>query len=248
MVGRGGRSKACTTCRRRRVKCGKSGLLKCIMQAIDAAKSKICGVLKVLTLLPDQGKPACFNCQRLSLECGGYHDIVFINRGLSNPSSREHTQDPTPSASNASSDPDCDSVVDELLSALSFDGRPTWFCQIPPPKAWTIEVFTLQTLFRGERHSSGLWLPFMLSQTNCSSLASKCFSALAQVAFGRAHHYSPIEDSGERAYGKVLRAVNHNLKDPVLATSTDTVASVAILGVYEASRHLSLSSIPSNAS
>ena len=129
--------------------------------------------------------------------------------------------------------PDKENTGQDLGSLLEQRTDATLLPYVPPPKDWTIEIFTLRTLFRGERRESGFWLPLAISQTAEGALAYKCFSALAQVAFGRANQCRSLEASGARDYGNVLVKLNAKLRDPMLACAVDTMASVAILGVYE---------------
>lgn len=57
MVGVPGRSRGCSTCRRRRIKCGKSNL-------------SCTGTL--LTWAVDEAKPVCGRCTKTGIACGGY--------------------------------------------------------------------------------------------------------------------------------------------------------------------------------
>lgn len=185
---------------------------------------------------PDQSKPTCQNCRRLGLECGGYRPVTFVNESIHDTRPCENIQDAPLSVSSVHQGLLEDDKVHDFLEILAFKGISTTSTRcrpLLPPKDWTIEIFTLRTLFRGERHGTGCWLPFLISQTGDNALASKCFSALAHVAFGRAHQHLLIENKGKRAYGRMLVAVNSKLRDQSMATCTDTVASVAILGVYE---------------
>ena len=178
----------------------------------------------------DQGRPTCHNCKRLGLECGGYREAIFINECIGPSSQRSREGSATGASSRARSN-SAIPVQNEL--SLAKNAEQTWLKELAPPQSWTIESFTMRTIFRGERNEAGFWLPFILSQSQEGRLAGKCFAALAQVAFGRAHRFPPLEASGRRAYGKMLTALNERLRDPVDACSTDSLASVAILGVYE---------------
>jgi hypothetical protein len=66
MVSRGGRSKGCANCRRRRVKCG---MLHTLVH-----------FCRVLLTRQDENRPVCGQCVKRRLDCGGPKDLTWIDQ------------------------------------------------------------------------------------------------------------------------------------------------------------------------
>ena len=101
------------------------------------------------------------------------------------------------------------------------------------PRELTIRTFAIRTIFNGQYYESDVWLPFAISQTGRDDLATDCFAALSHVAFGRAYADDKTERDGACMYGKVLVRLNEKLRSHESARTRDTLASVAIMGVYK---------------
>ena len=86
MVSRGGRSKGCTNCRRRRVKCG---MCPFAYPTFTESKPGACADKK------DENRPVCGQCTKRGLECEGPKDLTWIDQ------SRTFEAKPTNAAQNA---------------------------------------------------------------------------------------------------------------------------------------------------
>ncbi|KUJ12635.1 uncharacterized protein LY89DRAFT_785948 [Mollisia scopiformis] len=76
MVNTGGRSRGCSTCRRRRVKCGMIYPARIIPRLAD--------------IIRDETRPICKRCERCGLECSGAKEVRFVNQGAVSKFKRAH--------------------------------------------------------------------------------------------------------------------------------------------------------------
>ena len=237
MVNRGGRSRGCLTCRRRRVKCGK----KLIVVQYQLAK--------VTDQTQDEVHPYCQRCLKAGILCTSYneHDH-FVDEtkrfrvSKSPKSSRDVAKElskasPRPSPSRRESkgmqlthvpthismslQPDEDFVIHKhLVTRL--------LIRASGPTAPDI----LSAMVNYEPHAPSATLQYS-ARLSAKPIHKDALRALAAVYFGKMHRDTRIFDMGVRAYVRSLQRMRTALASPVAVLELETLVSVLCLGLYE---------------
>jgi hypothetical protein len=213
MVGVGGRSRACTNCKRRRIKCGQSSLhTKRVTLNFIA---HIDGV--------DLGSPQCRRCVLANLQCGGIQDLAILQYD-----GQKNVSKPIITDASVAAQPT--KIEDQLRSRAQ--QRSPWTIAVIP--RWQSQPLS-QDLFKAytnNRLFHGTWSAVVLDEKG-QPLTSACFSALSTTFFGLEHRHKPTIHDGLSSYGSVLRKLNESLNDPTKSSSLDTLTSVIALTLFE---------------
>ncbi|KAJ5248774.1 hypothetical protein N7468_000225 [Penicillium chermesinum] len=222
MVGVGGRSKGCKTCRRRKVKCDEE---KPTCSRCRKANIKCEGYVQFAEFIHvndrDAGKP-------------------LVKRRASKPAQAPSSVSDASEASAASSN-------SEYCMELSLQN----FCLIEPlyvNPAWDQQsMFTshlIQRMFSWSNNPSSpfsaAWVQVLLRDSKESPVLSHAsIQALSTSFFGKVHGDRQIMQQGAAHYFRALRALQVDLQDPNRVTDDATLMAVLIMAIYElvASEH-----------
>lgn len=160
----------------------------------------------MLTIRSDENRPKCGLCKKDDFVCDGYTDMQIIqshSRGL--PRSKERGT----------------SQIGQSLDRVL----------LPTDTVHLAEEALFSRLYSDlfATHS-GLWVGFAAARKS-SGVARQCLVALSQ-SYHEQHENNSVTKSGMAIFLKSLQDVNKNLNDLESRKSTDTLLSVAILGVY----------------
>jgi len=212
MGGRPGRSKGCFTCKKRRVKCGRSASLFIAVCSSHISDHVFYG--------KDERKPCCLRCERSGFDCDGYPATRFVDE---NRRFQMEAVEPEPQP--------------ELLglAVREYDHGPGQVGIISVGRTLSLTPCRDDISLRHLRHSlfpAGAW-PGFGANTSQTPLAYRCLQSLALAHFGRVQAAPAFLEEGSISYIKSLHSLNHNLADPSCCTQDDTLLSIMILGLYE---------------
>jgi hypothetical protein len=204
MVGVAGRSKGCDNCRRRHMKCGE-------FLHGEVEEHSLTG--------KDLGRPACGQCLKSRLVCGGPRDLAFVvyggqqgavvrkqkggNAGVSTPAAK-HT----------------DAVVDTPSFNFVFN--------LPLLCDDVCTAFTRCNLLPENGH-------IVVPESVDCTITAQCFLALSYTYFGVKHREQGITQDGLRKYGKALSLLNGCITKSSAAQSFDVLESIMIMAMIEVS-------------
>lgn len=249
-----GRSKACKTCLRRRVKCGKS----------DAASKDTCETLHWLGFMVifgsaswsylgtrllqrewsdshdvlDQTHPTCTRCSKGNFTCLGYRETLFID-GQPQVQQRRHNQSilqlkKVYSPEALRTDRDCE---DQLAKAPNssqsqrelspFQGLYSWSQLTASP--WKEEVI-LSYLVADFGPMGTIYQKLKASQHEATK---QCFLALATTFFGVGHAEASIVTEGRRLYCQALTTLNASISNRGCHRMIEILSSVVALSLHE---------------
>ncbi|KAL1895886.1 hypothetical protein Sste5346_004983 [Sporothrix stenoceras] len=213
MVNRGGRSKGCGTCRRRRVKCdeGRPHCQRC--------------------------EKAGITCSGYAQHAQFVDETARFKRDELRSQSSSQSQSQSQSQSRDAS-PRRDEVQMQMeVQAASLAPA----MSLRPDEDTVIHTHLVARLL--PRVSGPASPDILVSMVNYESAVSSlsttvplhkdALRALAAVYFGKVHHDTRIYDTGVRAYVRSLRRLRTALTDPVAVFDVETLASVLCLCLYE---------------
>lgn len=211
MVNIGGRSKGCSTCRKRRVKCGR---------LCGFASAGLCS--SHTDSFKDETYPICLRCQRCGFECNGPRDITFVEGKIIK--SRRSSNLPT-----GHGEQDTDFLVYQIprFNLLGSNESEIYICHALKHlrRGGIIEVTTRNIKYtdiipaRATAHSGRISHHAILS--------------FAIIFFGTLHRQAHIAQQGYVLYGVVLKRLNQALSDPTCNTDDDLIQSVVTLSIME---------------
>lgn len=248
MVNRGGRSKGCGTCRRRRVKCGKfSSMFINDINDVDyfylhLAVSPFDSHFS-FSFLSDEGRPHCQRCEKAGITCSGYAQhahFVDETARFKNDEPRSESRSPSQSPKQSQSQSrDASPRRDEMQLVVAAGLPPAM--SLRPDEDTVIHTHLVARLL--PRVSGPAAPDILASMVNYESavaspstavpLHKDALRALAAVYFGKVHHDTRIFDTGVRAYARSLRKLRAALTDPMAVFDVETLVSVLCLGLYE---------------
>ncbi|KAF4633791.1 hypothetical protein G7Y89_g4321 [Cudoniella acicularis] len=215
MVNVGGRSKGCSTCRSRRIKCGKFSTSEEPKLAIPDLNSP-----------QDESQPVCRHCERYGFECTGTRDITFVQGKIVN-SRRTEKRRNVATRYNPGNNNSADL---QILPSVSMKGN-------------EIEVYICY--FREHRILRGGPVALALQQlqpkevipTGANTATRQIFPqavvSFATVFFGAHHRQSQIISHGYTMFGVALKQLSQALSEPKCYTRDEVVLSVATLALLE---------------
>ncbi|KAG9237412.1 hypothetical protein BJ875DRAFT_156669 [Amylocarpus encephaloides] len=216
MVGVGGRSGGCHTCRRRRVKCDEARP-KC--DRCVKAKVPCEGYARDLKFVDEKGRAQ----KRVQIKRQAYLEAVQAedeqfkaSRQTRNSNSPENQR--TPGQTKERQKQQEVGAVQECLSLAGFRDK--------------VELtFMLNELFAGWR----LFIPWVMrgyrGTDDCTTTQS--VKALSSVYFARLHHDQKSLDAGMKSYSNALRLLRVDLKDNKAAYALPSVTNVLSLVIFE---------------
>lgn len=95
--------------------------------------------------------------------------------------------------------------------------------------SFLLSTLCLQPLRVG---ATALWLQ-VHAESIKSPAAQHSIVALSSLYFGRKHHREDILNRGIQSYGKALKSLNEELRDPEKCVSVSALSSASVLQVYE---------------
>ncbi|TVY47417.1 Uncharacterized protein LOCC1_G004412 [Lachnellula occidentalis] len=207
MVGVGGRSGGCHTCRRRRVKCDETHPVceRCTKAKIDCE-----GYARDLKFVDEKGRAQ----KRVQVKRQAYLEAVHAEEAQLQAVRKTKSRSPP---------------ADEVLKGATPAMGKTLDIGVFKD---TVQIsFMLDTLFAGWR----LFMPWVMTGyrnvEECTT--TQTVKALSCVFFGRMHNNRNIFDSGMVAYCNALRLLGSDLKDPKAAYGISAVTNVLSLVIFE---------------
>jgi hypothetical protein len=215
MVNVGGRSKGCSTCRSRRIKCGKFSISEEPKLAIPDLNSP-----------PDESQPVCRHCERCGFECTGTRDITFVQGKIVN-SRRTEKRRNVAMRYNAGNNNSTDL---QILPSVSMKGNEieVYICYFREHRILRggPVALALQQLQPKEVISAG-------TNTATRQIFPQAVVSFATVFFGAHHRQSQIISHGYTMFGVALKQLNQALSEPKCYTRDEVVLSVATLALLE---------------
>ncbi|KAL2072577.1 hypothetical protein VTL71DRAFT_11920 [Oculimacula yallundae] len=218
MVNVGGRSKGCTTCRKRRIKCDEEHptCLRCRKSGLECD-----GPIKEATFIVGKiiksrrsSKGTDKDSDRGSPPCQGVDKSRRSSKGSSKGSDQELS--PCPS----------DLPRVSLLGSSEFE---TYLCYALKHlrHGGTIELTT-----RTIKSTDIVPAPTMAA-THYGQISHRAVLSFAAIFFGSQHRQAEITRMGFTMYGKVLQRLNGALSDPAQNTTDDLIHAVVTLTILE---------------
>ncbi|KAF4624353.1 hypothetical protein G7Y89_g13819 [Cudoniella acicularis] len=203
MVGVGGRSGGCHTCRRRRVKCDENHP-KC--QRCAKAKIPCEGYARDLKFVDEKGRAQ----KRVQIKRQAYLEAIQAEEEQLR-ASRVARLQPT-------NRPTATGQVPSALSLAGFRDK--------------VELtFMLNKLFAGWRLFIPWIMRGYRGTEDCTT--TQAVKALSSIYFGRLHRQKESFDAGMISYCKALRLLGVDLKDPKAAFALPSVTNVLSLVIFE---------------
>ncbi|KAF3386552.1 Uncharacterized protein F1880_001404 [Penicillium rolfsii] len=208
MVGVGGRSKGCKTCRRRRVKC-------------DELKPA-CG----------RCRKAGYLCEGY-VQFAEFVDVTMQFTAKKSPAPKP--VDATPSSSASVSKINSSSESSNMkLNLMSTLPNPTWDEQSMFTSHLISKLFTWHDDTSAPHESS--WIESLFRRTKEEAAKSISFTsvhALATTYFAKVNHKAELMRKGAGFYSRALHAVRSNLEDPQLVLEDDLLVAIVCMAIYE---------------
>lgn len=211
MVGVAGKSKGCTTCRRRKVRCdeGKPHCLTCI-----------------------RGGRACEGYQRYP---------VFLNYTASGLEKRRPLEEAKSEVPGSTPTPPLTNSQEAHQSVPNVMSRDTALIANPStPVIWTKGFlscfwtnYSPRTMSSNEAVKGPLWLYLAMGIPNPTPILHKSLLALAVVRSGRAREDSSLVVEGQRFYGQAVRMLQKTLEDRQQILHEENLAAVRAMVLYE---------------
>ncbi|KAN0110626.1 hypothetical protein V8E51_007013 [Hyaloscypha variabilis] len=215
MVNTGKPSQGCGTCRARRIKC-------------------------------DERKPTCFRCQKSKRECTGYRNQLFLRRlGSGKGDAVNWQQMPNSNQGDLYGKDWSKSISKVTYRSVS---PPETIILSPPTFGMSISIeeealchfidsFVLMPCRGNSRSYMDFIIPAMQGEKSLSSPKTSLNTAIMAVSmasFGNRRRHKPVLAKAAKQYAKALQQINEALLDPELALEDETLATVIILGLFEA--------------
>lgn len=214
MVNIGGRSRGCSNCRRRRVKCGKLHVLQIPQQT-------------KLTPFQDENRPTCRRCLRCGFECGGVKETSFIEAKILK-SRRNEKWTTVPSCCDTTTNdcPDYETPT-PLAVTLKWVDIHIYICYAKKYllRGGPVDL-ALQELHLSDLISAG-------TSTESTQVFHRAVLSFAIIFFGSEHRQTSITKRGYSIYGIALKQLNQALSDPNCYTRDDIILSVVTLALLE---------------
>ena len=208
MVNVGGRSKGCSTCRQRRVKCGKPQY-----PAFKPLKSEA-------NCLLDETTPVCLRCKKRGLDCNGVKSTTFVHHKS------------VKLESNASAQEECSIRRRESLSPAPHTHMKGFETQIFISYArqhlfrdGPVDL-ALQELHINDIQAAN-------DSISDHLLLHRAILSLAIIFFGHHERMSWVRERGYLLYGTTLQQLNQLLAKQDCQTRDDVLMSVVILAMLE---------------
>ena len=216
----GKRSNGCVTCRKRKVKCGKSPYRRLRRFKLKQRK--------------DETKPTCIRCSKATYTCKGYDqpwldEAPFIALAHQRAAEREKEKRESRNGLLPSEALQSEGFLsaERITGALDLSGFQEVICR----------SFVFHKLSAGPQYSKAMswWLsatPKAEVQSRTLVSASKAMSA---VFFGRVHRQASITREGESMYGQAMHNLRQDLLHPIKAYAFETLGATMALNMYEVS-------------
>ncbi|KAE9372477.1 hypothetical protein N431DRAFT_375686 [Stipitochalara longipes BDJ] len=215
MVNTGKPSQGCGTCRARRIKC-------------------------------DERKPTCFRCQKSKRECTGYRNQLFLRRLGSGKSDAINWQQ----IPNSNQGDLYKNDWSKCISKITYRSvsPPETIILSPPTYGISVSVeeealchfidsFVLMPCKGNSRSYMDFIIPAMKDEKSLTSPKTSLNTAIMAVSmasFGNQRRHQHVLGKAAKLYAKALQQINEALLDPELALEDQTLATVIILGLFEA--------------
>lgn len=211
MVNVAGRSKGCSTCRKRRVKCGE----------LHANATQV----STLTSTRDEHRPICRRCQRWGFECTGMRDITFIQATIVK-SRRSNNETPKPTKDVVE---DISSVEGHISLLAPPDRNLSEIC-VCYARKYLRRGAPLDLALQGSRLDQ-----IVTTGTSPASgnLFHKAFLSFSILVYGTQHRDKSITERGFATRGAALGQLNHALSDPECYTRNDVILSVIAFAMLD---------------
>lgn len=215
MVAVPGRSKGCHTCRKRRIKCGRS---------ISLGRLRI----TVVEVRLGERKPSCQRCSKAGYTCAGYERPLEFRHAST-----------ARFLSSTKPDGTSEKGIPGPASSTAVAARPRLFS--PPPElslvAFQEDMYTafLVANFVWRSYDTP-WIE-MATKGNLGQLSLHASQALSQTNFGSAHHQEEIKLDGMTQYSKVLKALAPQLSDPRRPGVEELIVPVMMLLIHAVSSY-----------
>lgn len=215
MVAVPGRSKGCHTCRKRRIKCGRS-ISPCRLRTT------------IVEVCLDERKPSCQRCSKAGYTCAGYERPLEFRHASTASFLSSTKPDGTPGKS-----------MPGPATSTAVAARPRLFS--PPPElslvAFREDMYTAFLVANFVWRTYGTpWIE-MAARGNLGQLSLHASRALSQTNFGSAHHQEEIKLDGMAQYSKVLKALAPQLSDPKRPGVEELIVPVMMLLIHAVSSY-----------
>jgi hypothetical protein len=175
----------------------------------------------------DLGRPACGQCLKSRLVCGGPRDLAFVvYKG------HQATVTPKQEAGNAGAS------TSAVKRAAATVNTPSLILQYDLPVSRD-DVYTAFTRCNLLSENGHIVVPDSVDR----SITAQCFLALSYTYFGVKHREQDITQDGLQQYGRALSVLNGSLAKTNAAQSFDVLESVMIMAMIEVSIRLMLQAI-----
>jgi hypothetical protein len=164
----------------------------------------------------DLERPACGQCTKSRLVCGGPRDLAFVvyegRQGVTAPKQEVYSIDGARTAATG------DLPSSKLMMKL------------PLSRDDVCTAFARRNLLPENGH---IVVPNSVDRT----ITAQCFLALSYTYFGVKHHEHNITQDGIRQYGNALTVLNDSLAKTEVVRSFDVLESIMIMAMIEVSKH-----------
>lgn len=226
MVGIAGKSKGCTTCRRRKIRVGSLG------QAILIYLGRADKVSQC-----DLHRPTCQNCSRSRRTCEGYERYpVFVNRTDAGLQKRIPLEEAKPASAVCTTFKESSSDVTPIqlqtnnvppfLQSGAIEGAAflSWYWDSLAPSLY------LKGSLEGRVSH---WIYHIITLASPHPALDHSLRAIAVTRCGLAYEDPILLNQGRRLYVRSLSLLQRSLYNPELAALDETLATVCIMVLYE---------------
>ncbi|KAJ5370292.1 uncharacterized protein N7496_006384, partial [Penicillium cataractarum] len=213
MVGIGGRSKGCKTCRRRRVKCDEA---KPTCERCQKLSLKCEGYVQFPEFVD---MTVQFTGKKSAKQKPVENDVLSSSTSAST-ATHGSTASPRPESS----------VIELPLTSIPVN--PKWNEQSMFTSHLVRKLFTWHDDKTSPRASSWIELLFQRTEDE-AALSFTSVSALATTYFAKVNRNGDLMRKGAGFYSRALRTLRSNLEDSTLALEDDLVVAVICMAIYE---------------